>query len=386
MSGRQDCEERSGIDTANALLHEFATEMTFTVDAHLDLAMNAVEWNRDLTRPLEDIRKTESHLRDKVDRGRGTVSLSEMRRAGIGLCLATQIARVEMNAWSPVAGWRSPAQAWAITQGQLAWYRAMEDLGEMVQIRTQADLQRHCESWTSAASENQQRPVGFVLSLEGADSLLSLAHLEKSYADGLRAIGPAHYGPGVYAQGTDSTGCFNAKGRELLREIENLGLILDLTHLSDECYVEALDTFSGPVWASHHNARALVPHNRQLSDEMFGALIHRGGVVGVALDAWMIVPGWQRGVTTPQSSGVSLEHVANHIDHYCQLAGNTNHVGFGTDLDGAYGTEQTPQELDSIADLQKLRPILARRGYSAADLEKIYAGNFLRFLRQHLPQ
>jgi membrane dipeptidase len=358
----------------------------FTFDAHLDLAMNAVEWNRDLTRPLGELRSMEAHLKDKVDRGRGTVSLPEMRRAEIGLCVATQIARVEMNAWSPVAGWRSPAQAWAVTQGQLAWYRAMDELGEMRQVRTRAELEAHLALWQSPGADKTRLPVGWILSLEGADSLVTVRDLERSYADGLRAIGPAHYGPGVYANGTDATGGFNERGRELLREIDRLGLILDATHLCDDCFWEALDAFSGPVWASHHNARTLVPHNRQLSDEMFKALIARGAVVGVALDAWMIMPGWVRGKTTPQSSGILLRHLADHIDHFCQVAGNTLHVGLGTDLDGAYGTEQTPGDLDSIADVHKLRPLLAERGYSEADLENILAGNFLRFLRKNLPQ
>jgi membrane dipeptidase len=296
-----------------------------------------------------------------------------MRRAEIKMCVATLIARVEMNAWSPVAGWRSPAQAWAITEAQRAWYRTMEEAGAMRCIRTRSDLDVESDA------------LGFILSLEGADSLITLHHLERRYAGGLRAIGPAHYGPGVYANGTDATGGLNERGRELLREIERLGMILDATHLCDECFWEALDAFSGPVWASHHNSRTLVPHNRQLSDEMFRALIARGAVVGVALDAWMIVPGWERGKTTPQSSGATLAHLADHIDHFCQLAGNARHVGIGSDLDGAFGTEQTPQDLDSIADLQKLTAILVARGYSQEDIEGIFSGNFIRFLRTALP-
>jgi membrane dipeptidase len=335
-----------------------------------------------------------------------------------------------MNAWSPVTGWRSQAQAWAVTQGQLAWYRAMEALGEMRQVRTRGEMEALLAEWSKSgesrvagdlvssgegelkiSSAQSVRPVekepsaetprhsppatrhssapvpiGYILSLEGADSLLTPAYLERSYADGLRAIGPAHYGPGVYANGTDATGRLPERGRELIREIDRLGLILDATHLCDDCFWEALELFRGPVWASHHLSRALVPHNRQLSDEMFRALIERGAVVGVALDAWMIVPGWQRGKTTPQSSGVMLSHLADHIDHYCQLAGNARHIGIGSDLDGGFGIEQTPQDLDTIADLQKLTGILAERGYSPEDIEGIFNENFLRFLRGALPE
>ena len=347
-------------------------------DAHLDLSLNAIEWNRDLTRPIEAIRARESALRDKAGRGAGTVCLPEMRRAGIGLCVATQLARIDLHAFSPLPAWNSQAQAWAMTQAQLAWYRAMEEAGELIQIRNLADLETHLARWTAAPLDT---PIGYILSLEGADSLITLAHLERSYAQGLRAIGPAHYGPGVYAFGTDSTGGFNARGRDLLKEIDRLGMILDVTHLSDECFWEALDLFHGPLWASHHNCRALVPHQRQLSDEQIRALIDRGAVIGAALDAWMLVPGWIRGKTTPQSSGVNLEHVADHIDHICQLAGNSRHAGIGSDLDGAFGREQSPGELDTIADLPRILEILKARGHSPADIANIAHGNFLRILR-----
>jgi membrane dipeptidase len=356
-------------------------------DAHLDLAMNAIEWNRDLTQPVEELRRRERDLRDKPDRGRGTVSLPEMRRGGIGLCVATQLARVEHNAYSPIFGWRSPAQAWAMTQGQLAWYRAMEEAGEMVQIRDRPGLERHLEIWADEINVgpspgSAEKPVGYILSLEGGDSLLTPRHLERAFAQGLRAIGPAHYGPGIYAFGTDSSGGFNEGGRELLREAGRLGMILDVTHLCDECFWEALDLFDGPIWASHQNCRVFVPHMRQFSDEQIRELIARGAVIGAALDAWMLIPNWIRGTTTPQSSGVTLEHVADNIDHVCQLAGNARHAGIGSDLDGCFGTEQTPQDLDTIADLTKLRGLLSTRGYTPADVEAVCWGNYVEHLRR----
>lgn len=355
-------------------------------DSHLDLALNAIEWNRDLTRPLAEIRRREANLRDKKDRGRGTVCLPEMRRGRVAVCVATQLARLEHDAYSPVFGWHSPAQAWAMTQAQLAWYRAMEEAGEMVGIRDAATLDAHLARWRMAnAAAAESLPIGYVLSLEGADSLITLAHLERAWAAGLRALGPAHYGPGVYAQGTSTEGPFPARGLELLREAGRLGLILDITHLSDECFWQALEVYAGPIWASHHNARKLVPHQRQLSDEMFRALVARGAVVGVALDAWMIVPGWERGKTTPASANVRLESLVDHIHHYCQLAGSARHVGIGSDLDGTFGTEQTPLDVDSIADLQRLPDLLRQRGFSNADISGIMSENFLGFLRGALP-
>jgi membrane dipeptidase len=355
-------------------------------DAHLDLALNAIEWNRDLTRPLTEIREREAHLKDKPDRGRGTVCLPEMRRARIGVCVATQLARLEHDAYSPVFGWRSPAQAWAMTQAQLAWYRAMEEAGEMVAISDRPALDMHLARWENAEDAVAEKlPIGYVRSLEGADSLITIKHLERAWADGLRAIGPAHYGPGVYAQGTSTEGPFPPRGIELLRAADELGFILDVTHLSDACFWQALEIFQGRVWASHHNSRTLVPHQRQLSDDMFRALAQRDATIGVTLDAWMMIPGWERGKTTPLSSNLHLAKLVEHIDHYCQLAGNARHVGLGSDLDGAFGTEQTPQDLQSIADLQRLPELFRSRGYSAPDIEAILHGNFLRVLRAALP-
>lgn len=351
-------------------------------DSHLDLALNAMEWNRDLTLPLEEIRRREAHLKDKPDRGHGTVCLPEMRRGGVGICVATQLARRDHDAYSPVFGWRSPAQAWAMTQAQLAWYQAMEEAGEMTQIRDLATLDRHLHRWeTTHDATRAELPIGYILSLEGADSLITLQHLERAYSYGLRAIGPAHYGPGTYAQGTSSEGPFPPAGLELLKEAERLGLILDVTHLSDECFAQALDRYGGPIWASHHNARALVPHQRQLSDEMLGELVDRNAVIGVTLDAWMMVPGWERGKTTPLSAELRLEHLVDHIDHYCQSVGNARHIGIGSDLDGAFGTEQTALDLASISDLQKLGGLLLNRGYGNDDIAGIFSGNFLRFIR-----
>ena len=117
-----------------------------------------------------------------------------------------------------------------------------------------------------------------------------------------------------------------------------------------------------------------------LSDEQIKCLIERRAVIGGALDAWMMVPDWQRGKTTPEESGVKLEHMIDHMDHICQLAGNADHIGIGTDLDGGYGREQSPGDLDTIADLGKLPSMLAKRGYKETEITGVMHGNFIRFL------
>ena len=368
----------------------------FILDAHLDLAMNALEWNRDFTWSLERIRRRELSMSDKKDRANNTLCFPEMRRAEIGLCVATQIAR-----YSPyfhrLPGWASPAQAWAQTQGQLAWYRAMEEAGELVSIRTRAQLDAHFKLWqklpppdpkvyvVESRRQPAKPPIGYILNLEGADSLITLKHLERSYADGLRALGPAHYGPGVYAHGTDAEGPLPARGKDLLKEMDRLGMILDSTHLNDECFWDAMDIFQGPVWASHQNCRVLAPWNRQFADDMIKAIVERGGVLGMAFDAIMMVPGWIHNRSKPSDFNLKIERICEHIDHICQLAGSAKHVGIGTDLDGGYGNEQTPMDLNSIYDLQTIPGLLKKRGYKKAEIEGIMSGNFLNFLRKNLP-
>ena len=348
-------------------------------DAHLDLSMNAMEWNRDLRWSVEEIRASENHLKDKPDRGNSTVSFPALRKGNVGIVVGTQIARFTRRGNPlPGASWHSPEQAWAQTQGQGEWYREMERDGQLRLITDLNQLETHLSAW---ANDGEPSPIGLIRSLEGADSLVTLNHLDRAYEGGLRAIGPAHYGPGTYAQGTDATGGIGKKGRALLDRMEELNIILDATHLCDESFREAMDHFGGPVWASHSNCRALVPHHRQFSDEQIRELIDRGAVIGTAFDAWMLTPAWQRGVSDPEKENVSLETVVDHIDHVCQLAGNSKHAAIGSDLDGAFGTEQSPYDLDTIADLQKIPEILMERGYSEEDIRNICSKNWLDFLR-----
>lgn len=362
-------------------------------DAHLDLAMNAMEWNRDLRSSIEEIRQTEQGMTDKPDRAKGTVCFPEMRRGDIGLCVATLIARHAPYP-SNLPGWQSQEQAWAQIQGQFQWYKEMERQNLLSMIRDAASLKKHVDTWAeqseqAGAEQSEQagaqkdRSIGYVLSLEGADSIVSMEHLEQMAEQGLSAIGPVHYGPGVYGYGTDAEGPLGDRGLELLKNMEALHMILDLTHYCDQCFWEALDNFKGSVWASHNNCRSLVPHQRQFSDDQLKVLIERGAVIGVALDAWMLTPNWIRGESTPQNTGVSMMQVADQIDHICQLAGNANHVGIGSDLDGAFGLEQSPRDLNTIADLQKLEPILKDRGYDQESLDRILSKNFIQFLERH---
>ena len=352
------------------------------VDAHLDLSMNAMEWNRDLTRPLLEINERENGMIDKPGRSKAVVCFDELRKGNIGLVVATQIARF-VDGTNKLEGWNSPQQAWAQTQAQRAWYEVMEQQSELKKITSKEKLSEHIEFWNSPTDE--KKPIGYILSLEGADSLINLDYLHQAYNYGLRAIGPAHYGPGRYANGTDASGQLSDRGVKLIKEMNKLNMILDATHLCDDAFFQAMEIYSGPICASHNNVRSIVNHNRQFTDVQIKILIQKDAVIGAALDAWMIVPNWERGISNSTEMNCDLEKVCNHFDHICQLAGNAKHVGIGSDLDGGFGYEQTPHDLKSISDLQKFEKILTKRGYSKPDINNIMYGNWIRFLLKYLP-
>ena len=370
--------------------------MKLLFDTHLDLAWNALSWGRDVTRSLDEINARERGMTDHDARGRATTSLPQMRRGGVAVCLATVVARVKPDA-RPAEGhsrasldYDRPAMAYAAGQGQLAYYRLLDEQGEVKILRRGADLRAHWQQWTAASADGEAGeplgalPVGIILAMEGADPIVSPGQAESWFADGMRSVSLAHYGPSRYAMGTGQPGSLTPEGVGLLAEFERLGMILDVTHLSEPGFSQALDAFGGPVMASHNNCRALVPGDRQFADDQIRRLIDRDAVIGVALDAWMLYPGWKMGETSRQVVG--LDALAGHVDHVCQIAGDCRHVGIGSDLDGGFGTEQAPRDLDSIADLQKLAGILSARGYADEDVDAIFHGNWLRFFDRHLPQ
>jgi membrane dipeptidase len=345
------------------------------IDAHLDLAMNALNWDRNLDLDVYEIRQAEAGMTAK-GRGRGTVSLPDLRKAEVGVCLATVIDRTARPG-NPMPGSACQEISYAKAQGQLAYYRVLEAQGKVRLIRDLSSLQAHLGAWQTSTATT---PLGFILAMEGADPIVSPAQVGSWWEDGLRVVSLSHYGQSAYAYGTGTEGGLTEAGRALLREMESVGMILDLTHLSEPAFWEALGAFDGPVLASHNNCRALVPGDRQFSDAQLQAIVERDGVVGVAMDAWMLYPGWVKGETSP--AVVGLDAVAAQIDHVCQVAGNARHVGVGSDLDGGYGTEQCPHDLDTITDLQQIPHLLESRGYEYAQIEAIMHGNWTRFFER----
>ncbi len=352
------------------------------VDGHLDLSMNALQWNRDLLSSVYTIRAQEAHTPGK-GRGHNTVALPEMRRGRIALSFATLIAR-STGQPSPHIDYATPVQSYGIAKGQLAYYRALEQRGEIRIIQNVAQLDRHLKEWTAWDAQPEDQtvstpPLGFVLSIEGADPIVEPGQLEEWWDDGLRLLGLTHYGRGRYVGGTGTEVGLTDLTPPLLSEMARLGMILDLTHCSDQAFWAVLSQHRGLVMASHNNCRALVPHQRQFSDDQIRAIVERDGVIGVALDCWMITPGWRHG---DNNERITLGDVVRHIDHICELAGNSRHVAIGSDLDGGFGREGSPHDLDTIADLQVVARLLEQRGYPPADIAAIMHGNWVTFLRR----
>ena len=364
------------------------------IDAHLDIAWNALSYDRDQLLELDRMREIEAGM-SGISRGKCTVSLPEMRRANVRVCLGTLLCRSfpdelpELDANVGEIGERSHGAvivredldfanqtiACAAAQGQLAYYRLLEEQGHMRLIGSRDELDR---LWAEPDA-----PLGVILSMEGCDPIIEPSQAGWWYEQGLRTACLAHYGPSAYAMGTGGDGPLTTKGRQLLDEFGRLGLILDLVHTADTALAEALELFDGAVFVSHGNCRALVEHDRQLSDRQIAAVVDRGGVIGVVMDEWMLVPGYVRGDS--HRPRASFESVVAHIDHICSIAGDIDHVAIGSDLDGGFGTEQTPVGLETIADLHQIAELLIQQGFSDSRVNQIFSGNWLRFFRESLP-
>ena len=289
-----------------------ATAPRLIIDSHLDLAWNALQWNRDLTEPIEQLNSRERAMTDRKSRGRATVCLPELRRGGLAVVLGTILSRAKREV-IPTEGFSrinidfaTQEIASSIGQGQLAHYNLLAARNEIRFIRTAKDLDAHWKQWITTKPGpfpglGPTPPIGYlILAMEGADPIIDPSHAEWWFNHGLRVLGLAHYGKSHYAVGTGDSGPLTEKGIALLREMQRLGIILDLTHSSDPSFFQALDIYDGPVLASHNNCRAIVPGDRQYRDEQIRKLVARGAVIGVAFDAWMLYPGWVLGKNRSQ--------------------------------------------------------------------------------------
>jgi membrane dipeptidase len=356
-------------------------------DGDYPMAYGALELNRDLTRPIAEVRAAEERP-DNI----AFASLPEMRRGRVAAALVKFTVR-RQSPDSVLPGLRGSEAIYGAARGQLAYYEMLAQSGEARLLTQRRELTEHIAQW-EVAEDVEALPVGFVIGMEGADPVLSPSQVHAWWQFGVRVISLTHYGPSAYAHGTGSLGGLLGSAAELLKEMAACGMLLDLTHISDESFWQAVELYEGPVLASHQNCRALVPGERQFSDEQLQLIIDRGGVIGVSMDTWMLYAqpalDWARTGSFNrrdyfEREAITLEHVADHVDHICQLSGNALHAAIGGDTDGQGGIEGAPMDIDTVADYQKLASILTARGYAEADIENVLYKNWLRFYQTHLP-
>jgi membrane dipeptidase len=362
------------------------------VDAHEDLAYNMLTYGRDYTRAAAETRELEAgtiQIRAKEDT---LLGWSDYRRGRVALIFATLFAtpaRLRSGDWDHLY-YATVAEANRLYRNQLDLYhRLVDDHPEAFRlVESQKDMDEVLAGWEAVPSgkneDNPNSPVGLVVSMEGAEGVRGPAELEDWWAGGVRWIGLAWAG-NQYCGGTHEPGGLSHQGFELLEGMSSLGFGLDISHMDEAAALQALDIYSGTVIASHSNARALLrgmEGNRHLNDEVIRALLERDGVIGILPYNGFLQPGWKQG---DQRETLSLRHVVAQIDYICQMAGDARHVGIGSDFDGGFGRQSVPPEIDTIADLQKLAPLLSERGYSDDDIRAIFAGNWTDRLRRILP-
>lgn len=363
--------------------------MPILVDAHADIAYNMLKYGRDYTRPIVETRRLEAGTHTVQDNGDTLISWHEYQRGNIAVIFATLFASpIRFRTYeTEKLVYKDFDEAHKLYQDQLdAYHRMMDSSPDKFRIlASKRDLDLHLDHWNSPTPEETGHPVGMVILMEGAEAIRHISELDMWYERGVRLIGPAWVGT-RYCGGWREPGPLTDDGRKLLAAMTDFNFTLDLSHMDERAAIEALDIYDGPIVATHANCAALMPNsntNRHLSDRIIEGIIERDGVVGIVPFNTYLKVGWVTGKNPREE--VPLDYVANHIDHVCQLAGDSLHVGIGSDFDGGFGLQSVPPEIDTVADLQNLVSLLQTRGYSEADVTNILGSNWLARLKQNLP-
>jgi len=349
------------------------------IDAHEDIAFNALNLSRDVRRSALDTRRREEDVDIPHHGGLCMVGLPEWLSGGVAVVFGTIFVLPARSGDSKPHTYTTAEEAYALGQAQLDYYHRLAGECEQVTlIGNCADLDGVLANW-----EGETPQVGIVPLMEGADPIRQPAELEQWFERGLRMVGLSWETGSRYAGGNSSPGRLTDIGRDLLAAMADLGMVLDVSHLAEESFFEALDRFEGRVIASHANPRARAPGPRQLSDEMIRRLVERDGLIGIVLFNSFLRPGWAIG---DPNKAVTLADVVAAIDHVCQVVGDAAHVGVGSDFDGGFGAESAPAGLDTVADLVRIGPALNEAGYSEEEIAAVLGGNWLRLLREALPE
>jgi membrane dipeptidase len=358
------------------------------VDSHQDLAWNILAFGRDYTRSAHETRRLEKDGLTVERNGDTLLGWPEYQQGEVAVIFATLFSTPARWAYDwETYFYKEPQEADRHYRQQMDLYRRLTDdhPDKFRFISSASDLDEVLASQQKNNPAGGEYPVGLLPLMEGADCIFDFGQLEDWWELGLRLLGPAWAGT-RFCGGTKEPGPLTADGRKLLAAMADLGFTLDLSHMDEPAVLEALDLYPGQIVATHANCLALMPEhefNRLLSDRVIHGILERDGIIGLVPFNTFLKDGWLIGKSNRDE--VSLTHLVDHIDHICQLAGDARHVGIGTDFDGGFGLQSTPKEIDTIADLQKLVPLLSVRGYSEEDTAAILGGNWINQLHRSLP-
>jgi membrane dipeptidase len=361
--------------------------MTYIIDAHEDIACAALSFDRDIRLSALKTRELEKGTEIPIwNRGECTLGWPEYQSGKVALIFATIFVAPASHSGGPwdTMAYKDNTEAEKRMGEQFDYYQRLcdENPDKFRLVRTRKDLESVLAPWE--ADQPGEHPVGIVILLEGAEGLSSPHKLEEYYERGLRQVGPVWAGTRYWA-GTAEDRPFDKEGRALLDAMADLHLPLDISHMRESSALATMDYFPGVVCASHANAAVINGSDRprHFSELTIRRLQERGGVIGVVPFNNFLIPDWDP--TSPREK-VTLEHVAAQIDHYCQLSGNSLHAAIGSDFDGGFGYPNIPLEMNTIADLQKLSPILEKMGYTAEDIKNIFNKNWKKHLENILPE
>lgn len=368
--------------------------MRLLIDSHLDLAWNSKTYDRDYSLTTAEIRQKEAGSQVPLLNGDTLLGWDAFQRGQVALVFATLFAAPERARSHPSAMrsnsnmtqyYASDDQAYTLYRQQVDHYLRMfeQHPTKFQPVASRAQLNALLSQWQDG--RQTQSPTGMVMLMEGAEGVRQMGELEEWWSLGVRMIGPAWMG-NRFCGGTAEPGPLTDDGIRLLDAMVDFGFSLDLSHMDSRAALQALDHYTGPLFASHANAQALLKGangNRHLPDEVIRGILARDGVIGIVPNNSFLLPGWKR--NQPRNL-VTLQYVVTQIDYICQLAGDAHHAGLGTDFDGGFGVQDVPEGIDTIADLHGLAPLLARKGYSENEINLILGGNWLAFLDRTLPE
>lgn len=355
------------------------------VDGHQDLAYNTLTYGRDYRRSALTVRAREKGGPIPAVTGQCMIGLPELLAGNVAILFGTVFAMPARRVHSSLdIGYADPHEAHAQAMSQLDVYHRWADAEPQIAlIGSQADLGSVLDTWQTQPASDQadQRQIGILPLMEGADPIREPAELELWVERGVRIVGPA-WASTRYSGGTGEPGPLTDLGRELLEVMADLGVGLDLSHLAERAVYEALDRFEGVLLASHSNPQAIVPGDRQLSDAVIVGIAARDGVIGIVPYNGFLQRGWRKGDRKEQ---VTLVDVVRAIDYVCQRVGDAQHVALGSDFDGGFGSEAVPAEIDTVADLKKMAAALAEHGFEPEQVAGVMGGNWVHLLNRMLP-